>query len=136
MSPVQIKKYRAEWARVRKCMVDFGDFSPQEAEAERMLIHTEAIGSPKSSKDLTNAEFNKVLDAFDKILVLLDGPSNKPTRNAASLIWAIELLGLEEPYIAKIALDQFGTPAWRTLPEDKLTRFRFTCTRASAHRKR
>ena len=117
-------------------MVELGDFSPQEAEAERKLIHTDAIGSPKSSKDLTNQEFNKILDAFDKILVLMDGPNNKPTRNAATLIWAIEHLGLEEPYVAKIALDQFGTSAWRELPEDKLTRFRFTCTRASAHRKR
>lgn len=135
MSPEQMRKYRFQWSRVRKALVELGDFSPQDAEAERMKIHLDAIGEAKSSKDLTNPELNKILDAFDKILVLFDGPSDKPTRNAASLIWAIEQLGLDEPYIASIAFDQFKTPYWRTLTEDKLRIFRFTCTRASARRK-
>jgi len=130
----QMAKYRAEWARVRKCLVEFGDFSEADADAQRGVIHAEVLGADKSSKDFTNTELNRVLDAFDKILVLFDGPSNKPTRTAANFIHAIEQLGLDEPYIAKIALDQFKATDWRKLPEDKLRIFRFTCTRAAARR--
>ena len=136
MNSDQIRKYRAIWSRVRKALVDFGDFSPADAEAERMEIHRQAIGSTKSSTELTNDELNRVLDAFDKILVLFDGPSDKPTRNAANTIWSIEQLGLDAPYIAKIAMDQFKTDDWRSLSEQQLIRFRFTLTRAARARRK
>ena len=130
----QMIKYRAVWSRVRKALVEFGDFSPADADAQRGIIHAEVLVADKSSKDFTNDELNRVLDAFDKILVIFDGPSQKPTRNAANYIYAIEQLGLDEPYIAKIAADQFKVTDWRKLPEDKLRIFRFTCTRAAARR--
>ena len=133
----QLKKYRYVWGRVRKALVDYGEFSPADAEAERKAIHREAINSEKSSKDFTNSELNRVLDAFDQILVILDGPSaGKQSRNAASLIWAIDQLGLDEPYIAAIAYDQFKTRDWRSLPESRLTIFRYTLTRAASARRK
>jgi hypothetical protein len=134
ISPVQMAKYRAEWARVRKCLVEFGDFSAADADAQRGIIHAEVLGADKSSKDFTNQELNCVLDAFDKILVIMDGPSKKLSRTAANYIYAIEQLGLDEPYIAKIAADQFKISDWRKLPEERLRIFRFTCTRAAARR--
>jgi hypothetical protein len=132
----QIGKYRAVWGRVRKALVEFGDFSPADAEAERKAIQREAIGSEKSSKDFTNDELNKVLDAFDKILVLFDRNYDKPSRTAANLIWAIENLGLPAPTVAHLAQDAYGRSAdwprdgdWRKLPERRLTCLRYTCTR-------
>jgi hypothetical protein len=137
----QLIKYRAEWGRVRKALVEYGDFSPAYADAERKAIQREAIGSDKSSKDFTNADLNNVLDAFDKILVLFDGPSSAPSRNQANLIWAIEHLGLPEATIAHIAQDAYGRSPdwprdgdWRKLPERRLTCLRYTCTRHARSR--
>jgi hypothetical protein len=138
----QLKKYRFVWSRVRKALVEFGDFSPSDAEAERKVIQREAIRSDKSSKDFTNEDLNKVLDSFGDILVIFDGPSNAPTRNAANLIWSIEQLELPESTIAHIAQDAYGrtsdwTGDWRKLSERRLTCLRYTCSRqARALRKR
>ena len=132
----QMRMYRAEWARVRKALVELGDFSPADAEAERKAIQREAIGSEKSSADFSDSELNKVLDAFGKILVIFDGPSDAPSRNAANLIWAIEQLGLPEATITHLAQDAYGRSAdwprdgdWRKLPERRLTCLRYTVTR-------
>lgn len=136
ITPAQLGKYRFEWSRVRKALVEWGDFSPSDAEAERKAIQREAIGSDKSSKDFTNAELNKVLDAFGKILVLFDGPSDAPSRTVQNLIYAIEHLGLPEATITHLAQDAYGRSAdwprdddWRKLPERRLTCLRYTCTR-------
>ena len=129
VNPEQLKKYRFAWSRVRKALVEFGDFSPADAEAERKVIQREAIKSDKSSKDFTNDELNLVLDAFDKILVLFDGPSTGPTRNAANRIWSIEQLGLGESTIAHLAQDAYGSGDWRKLTERRLTCLLYTCTR-------
>ena len=125
----QLKKYRYEWSRVRKALVEFGDFSPADADAERKVIQRDALKSDKSSKDFTNADLNLVLDAFDKILVIFDGPSSGPSRTAATLIWSIEKLGLGEATIAHIAQDAYGPGDWRKLNERRLTCLRYTCTR-------
>lgn len=136
INAAQHKKYRAMWGQVRKCLVELGDFSPADAEAERKIIQREAIKVEKSSLDLTNKELNAVLDAFDRILVVLTGPVTKPSRNAANLIWSITQTGLPDPYLAEIAQDQFGCADWKSLPEDKLVKFRFTAvSRAAARRK-
>ena len=46
----QMRMYRAEWARVRKALVELGDFSPADAEAERKAIQREAIGSENPAR--------------------------------------------------------------------------------------
>lgn len=138
----QLAKYRFVWGRVRKALVEFGDFSSADAEAERKAIQREAINSDKSSKDFTNSDLNDVLDAFGKILVLFDGPSDKPTRNAANLIWSIEQLGLPESTITHLAVDAYGRTEdwsgdWRKLSERRLWCLRCTTTRhARSLRKR
>lgn len=142
INPEQIRKYRFEWSRVRRALVELGDFNSSDAEAERKSIQLEAISSDKSSKDFTQADLNKVLDAFGKVLVIFDGPSDAPSRNCANLIWAIEHLGLPEETIAHIAQDAYGrfsdwTGHWRKLTRARLTCLRYTCTRhARSIRKR
>lgn len=128
MTTAQTKMFFTQWRRVRKALTEFGDFSPADADAERKLIQHQALGCDKSSKDFSNRDLNKVLDAFDKILVLFDGPSTKPTRNASNLIYSISKLGLDDPYLNKIAADQFQVSDWRKLSESQLTLLRYTAT--------
>lgn len=138
MTSKQNSRYWREWGQIRKLLVEMGDFSKEDADAERMQIHERALGTAKSSKDLTNRDLDKIFDAFASYLVLLKGPSATPAENqpCKRLIWAIEQLGLDEPYIQAIALDQFKRVDWRNLDEAQLTCFRFTCTaRASALKK-
>lgn len=140
MTPAQNNKYWHMWGRVSKALTELGDFSKSDAEAERKAIHLEALGKKKSSKDLTDDDLDKIFDAFDDYLVLFDGPSDhdRTARGpVARLIWAIDQLGLEEPYIQKLASDsEFKTTAWRELDESQLKRFRFTCTRAARQRRK
>lgn len=140
MTPAQHNKYWRMWGRVRKALTEFGDFSKADADAERKAIHREALGNDKSSKDLTNHDLDKIFDAFDSVLVIFDGPGNHDRAERgpkARLLWAIDQLGLEEPYIQSICLDsEFKTSAWRSLDEKQLTRFRFTLTRAARARRK
>jgi hypothetical protein len=138
MTPKQKARYWREWGQIRKLLVEMGDFSKEDADAERMQIHERALGTGKSSKDLTNRHLDKIFDAFASYLVLLKGPSTAPAENqpCKRLIWAIEQLGLDESYMQSIALDQFKRADWRHLDEAQLSRFRFTCTaRAAALKK-
>jgi hypothetical protein len=135
MTAEQSKKYWAMWGRVRKALTELGDYSKADADAERKAITREALGLDKSSKDLKNADLDKIYDAFDNILVIFDGPGdhNRTARGPkARLLWAIDALGLDEPYIQSICLDsEFKTAAWRDLDAKQLARLRFTLTRAA-----
>lgn len=135
MTPAQNKTYWRLWGRVRKALTELGDYSKADADAERKAIHREALGKDKSSKDLTNDDVDKIFDAFEAMLVIFDGPgdNDRAARGPKSrLLWAIDALGLDEPYIQAICLDsEFKTAAWRDLDVKQLTRFRFTCTRAA-----
>jgi hypothetical protein len=138
MTPAQTKRYWREWSRVRKILIELGEFSKEDADAHRHEIHRQALGSDKSSKAFTNRDLDKIFAAFRAILVMEDGPRKGPEENQACkrLIWAIDQLGLPEPYLEKIARDQFGTSEWRKLPEDQLSKFRMTATaRAGQKRK-
>ncbi len=138
MTPAQNKEYWRQWSAVKKLLTTLGEFSPKDADAERKAIHLEALKVEKSSKDLTNADLDKVLDAFGTRLILLDAQS---TTNRAQeqpvkrLIWAINQLGLDAPYIAKICLDQFGTEDWQNLGEKRLRFFRMTLTKRARAKK-
>jgi hypothetical protein len=140
MSPAQNKRYWRIWGDVRKALTELGDFSKSDADAERKAITLEALGEDKSSKDLTNADLDKIFDAFDKILVIFNGPGDHDRaarQPVARLIYAIDQLGLDAPYIEAICLDsEFKTTAWRNLNERQLTRFRYTLTRAARALKR
>lgn len=139
MTAAQTNKYWQLWGRVRKALTELGDFSKADADAERHNIHREALGKEKSSKDLTNADLDKIYDAFDAVLVIFDGPGDHDraaTGPVKRLLWAIDQLGLDEPYIASIARDTFKTEVWRDLDEKHLTRFRYTLTRAARARRK
>lgn len=132
MTPAQNSTYWRLWGRVRKALVELGDFSKQDADAERHLIHERALGKPKSSKDFNKTtDVDKVFQAFDEYLVIFDGPKSgnrAEDQPRLRLIYAIDQLALGDAYVAKISTDQFGTPEWRGLTERKLTWLRFTCT--------
>ena len=139
MTAKQESLYWRRWGRVRKVLIELGEFSKEDADAHRHDIHREALGADKSHKDFTNKDLDRVLDAFDAILVIQEGAragdrSDQPVKR---LIWSIEHLGLPSDYIQAIARDQFKTSDWRSLTEDELTRFRMTCAaRASARRRK
>jgi hypothetical protein len=139
MTAAQTKKYWNMWGKVRKALTELGDFSKQDADAERKAITIEALGKDKSSKDLTNADLDKIFDAFDAVLVIFNGPGTHDraaTGPTKRLLWAIDQLGLEEPYIASIAQDTYKRDDWRNLTERQLWAFRFTLTRAARARKK
>jgi len=131
MTAAQTKKYWREWAAVRRLLVDLGEFSKAEADQERHEIHIRAIGSDKSSKDFTNRDLDRIFDAFESYSVLLTGPSTAPSRASTQpqrrLIYSIESLGLDDPYIARITLDgEAKTADWRSLTAAQLLRLSFT----------
>jgi hypothetical protein len=65
MTTAQMRKYRAEWAKALAALRRYNRAAtPAAAEAERMRIHQQVTGSPCSSKDLTNDEYDQVLALF------------------------------------------------------------------------
>ncbi len=139
MSHAQTRLYFRTWAQVRRLLVDLGGFTPAEAEAERHAIHREALGTDKSSRSLTNRDLDLVLAAFEARLVLLTGPG-QPDRAAEQprrrLLFAIDRLGLGDPYLNRLAHDQFHAGDWRSLGLADLTRLRFTATARARSRRR
>ncbi len=140
MSPSQHGRYWRDWGRVRKVLIDLGEFSKADADAQRKVIQAEALGGvKKSSKDLTNDDLDEVFKAFKAILVMVDGPSAPETISGKCkrLIWAIEQLGLDDATLAGIMRQQFKSEEnWRSLDERRLSLFRFTCARAAGAKRR
>lgn len=140
LSPKQKSLYWRTWSKVRKAYVELGDYSAEEADAQRHELHRAALGINKSSSDLTNRDLDAILDMFQSVLVLTEGPSTGPARSEAQpckrLIYAIHSLGLPEPYIAAISRDEFQTSDWQALNESQLTRLRFTLTARARARKK
>lgn len=140
MTKSQTSLYWRTWAKVRAYLIDFGGFSKEDADAERHEIHKEALGANKSSKLFNNRDLDIILDHFQSYLVLEEGPTTGPGREKLQpcqrLIYAIDQLGLPEPYLESIARDQFNTSEWLKLSEIELTKFRYTAAaRANARRK-
>ena len=134
MSPSQKSLYWRKWSRVRKALVELGDYSAAEADQHRHEIHTEALGRDKSSKELNNRDLDRIFDHFDSILVLLDGPKTIDRTTAEPgrrLVYSIQQLGLPEPYIQSISRAQFQSGDWQNLSESQLTRLRYTLTARS-----
>jgi hypothetical protein len=129
MTKSQNGKYWRTWSRVRSALTDFGEYSEEDAAAERHQIHLEALGEPKSHTKFSNSDFDKVLDSFAKILAIFDGPSfetREETQPRRRMIHAIERLGLPDGYIQIIAHDQFNSLDWRTLPTSQLRLLSYT----------
>ena len=140
MTPAQKSLYWRRWADAKKVLVTMAGMSPAEAEAERKIIQAKAIGADISSSALRNADLDKVLDAFAAYSVLLSGPQTGPTRAqeqpAKRLRWAIDQLGLPDPYLDQIARDQFGVDSWRSLDFSALVFLRYTAVHRARSRAR
>lgn len=128
MTKSQTARYWRDWGRVRKVLIELGEFSKTDADEQRKVIQREAIGCDKSSKDLTNADLDKVFKAFAAVLVMVDGPAapEEVSGPCKRLIWAIDKFGIDPDYLARMAMQQFKTADWRSLPEHQLRLFRFT----------
>jgi tRNA(Leu) C34 or U34 (ribose-2'-O)-methylase TrmL len=134
MTTRQKALYFRTWSRVRKALTSFGEFSPAEADAQRHEYTRAALGTDKSSKLFTNGDLDKVLDKFTETLVLFDGPGTETRADSqpvARLVFAIESLGLEDPYLDHLAQNQFKISPWRSLTLPQLTRLRYTATARS-----
>lgn len=140
LSQKQKALYWRTWSKVRKTYMELGGFSASDADAQRHELHLEALGKSKSSTDFTNRDLDAVLDHFQSVLVLVDGPRTAPSRAESQpsqrLTHAIQTLGLPEPYIEAISRDMFVTSDWRALGEAELTRLRFTLVARSRARKK
>lgn len=128
MTPKQHKLYIGTWLRVKKTLITLGGFSKEEAEAKRHEIHTEALGKDKSSKEFTNADLDRVLDAFQVYLGLSDPRQSKraveqPRKRA---LHAIHALGHTDAYIAAICQDRFGHTNLDALSESDLWKLKIT----------
>ena len=66
MTALQHRKYLSEWGLVRKHFRAQG-LEPKACDAKRHELHMKALGRDKSSLDLTNAEFDKILAVFSAI---------------------------------------------------------------------
>jgi hypothetical protein len=82
MTPHQRSLYWREWARVRR-------IDPQ---ADRHTLHMRAIGAPKSSSALTNADLDRVLAEFRAISqpAALGPQLRAQDQPAIRLRWAIQ----------------------------------------------
>ncbi|WP_009960366.1 hypothetical protein [Verrucomicrobium spinosum] len=139
MNAKQQKLYLSRWLAVKDVLVKLGGYSAKEAEAMRHEIHTEALGKDKSSKDFTNSDLDRVLDAFDKYLAIsnpqvgqraVEGPLKRAVKG-------VELVGWPEPYVQAVAMDKFGTAEWRGLDEEQLQQLKITLVmRRRAQQKR
>jgi hypothetical protein len=63
MTTKQLQFYRVLWSQAKRMLVAHG-MSSREAEEERHAIHRRTLGYDKSSKELTNEEFDQVKGAF------------------------------------------------------------------------
>lgn len=127
MTSCQKRYYFSLWGKCRKVLISRG-YSPKEADEERHQIHLETLGIDKSSKDLTNADFSKIIAAFkatihpDDLQAQLDAQSEESRR----YIYGIRKAGFPEPYIIAISRDKFGTDDWQKLGLKELRLLRIT----------
>lgn len=139
MNDRQTKLYLRRWGAVRKVLRELGEFSPKQADAERHVIHIEALGFDKSSKDFTNKDLDKVLDKFEQRLVLFTGPlksSREDTQPLKRTIYGIESHGFPDAYLNAITRDAFLVDDWRTLDLDRMRKFHLTVIGRSRAKKK
>lgn len=147
MTPAQQKLYWREWLAAKR--------AARLEEADRHALHEQTLGTPKSSKDLTNQDLDKILATFRALSHPGDLNSqlrqqNQPrTRLLFAIRHQIKLLGVlvDDPhaYVTAILRDRFhetdieslrhslehedpdGTSVAGDTPLDQM---RFTITRA------
>ena len=134
MTARQTALYWREWAAVRLERPHFAD-------TDRHALHEAALGRDVSSKELTNAQFDKVLAEFRAITrpADLDGQVRQINQPRARLLWKIEheqrdclalYVDAPEDYILALARDKFGGEALRRLTNKQLDHLRYTLARA------
>lgn len=103
MSPKQTQLYWRDWSACRKALVASG-LPPQEADAMRTHLTTQALGKSVSSKALTNRQLDRVLAAFRAI--------SRPTDDAAQLHAADQDLIRTRAKLQALTDDAGLTPAY------------------------
>jgi hypothetical protein len=109
MTPAQTKLYWREWSRAKK--------AGQLGDADRHLLHAQALGAEKSSKDFTNEDLDKVLASFRALsqpsslnaqLRQQEQPNTRRLHKIANLLKCLGLF-VAEPvqYASAILRDRF-----------------------------
>ena len=105
LTPRQTSLYWREWAKARKMFIDTMGMDPKDADAERMAVHADELGSRVSSKQLKNKQLDKVLAAFRAISSPADTDAqiNAIEQPLKRLRWKIEQikrkLGMSDQYL-------------------------------------
>lgn len=137
MTAAQTMLYFREWGAVRKHYTRQG-IDPKMADSKRHELHRRALGYMKSSKDFTNAEFDKVLAVFRAItqpgnLVAQLRALDQPAMREGELFTAVRVLasrcvtkpGLEDLYLNGMARKIFGAAhGYHDLGELKLAQLK------------
>jgi hypothetical protein len=138
MSPKQTQLYWRAWGQVRKAKPD----------ADRHELHRRALGSGKSSKDFTNADFDKVLQVFWSVAKPdnLEPQIRQENGERRRLIWRIRqslrslsVYGIQPiPYFESILASKYGAETTlETLSETDLKKLQMTLwARVQTYRKK
>lgn len=126
----QDKLYWREWGKARKALRAAG-FDPADADAQREIYTTEALGSYVPHREMSNAQLDRMLEVFraiaapDDISHATDVPG--PRRR---LLYGIAKLATgREDYIREICLDCGLSGDWRRLSDTDLSKLRSTMAR-------
>ncbi len=97
MTKAQKSLYWREWGRVRKVKPD----------ADRHTIHSQALGLDKSSKSLTNRDFDRILAAFRAITRPDDLGAQLAAQNQPRMR-ALHVIGTHDAaYVHALCRDRF-----------------------------
>lgn len=122
MTKKQTALYWREWAKVRKDAPD----------TDRHALHLEALGYERSSKELSNTEFDKILGAMRAISEPwnINAQMRQMDASATRLRYSITRKA-PQAYIAAILRDRFAGRTLDDLDETELTQLRNTLDRAA-----
>jgi hypothetical protein len=134
MTPKQTKLYWLKWGQV--CESHGWTALNTDLDARRKSCHVLALGTPKSSKDFSNADLDRVLNVFSS-LIDSDDLATQIDRQAYEtgdddpgerkrILHKIASLGLEQPYITKVTRNMYHTSRFTDLTLDQLLNLRNT----------
>ncbi len=131
INPQQKALYWREWAAC-KDVLRRGGMSPAEAEEHRHVLHGNALGEDKSSKDFSDRDLDLVLGAFRAVsrpddlgaqLKAQDGPRRRLLEGIRRLAQG------NEAYIDEVMVDIYPSRDWRRLDDTELMKLRATLAR-------
>ena len=112
---------------------------PLDADCIRHACHVVALGRDIRAMTMTNKQCDLVVAVFRQLAgvnlsAMMTIEQKGVEQERGRLIHAIAAMELPPGYIERIASDQFGTSAWRSLPTATLKKLRLTASARAASR--